>query len=119
MFNDGNHSGIVVGAWRVIRAEAGVILAVGVISLVAGWRSADQIAQGFGLAALLILVLVGMSILARRSDPHCIEHQEVRMILHSPSELEGVTQGLGVRQSLQGVILGGLTLGIALVIGLL
>jgi uncharacterized membrane protein len=41
------------------------------------------------------------------------------MILHSPSELEGVTQGLGVRQSLQGVILGGLTLGIALVIGLL
>ncbi len=124
MIDHRRFSEIVYRAGRVIRVEGIVVAGVGVVCLLAGWHSSAEIAQAFVIAGVMILIVSLLGSFAGRNDPHCVEHQYVRATLQSNSAEARAEQGPPGLQSdmphlLRGVLLGGLTMGIAWIVNVL
>ncbi len=109
----------------MIRYEAAVVGAVGVLCLLLGWHSADEISQAFLMAGILILALGSGEFVAGPSSRNpCDSHQYVRVAMHVLADDERARQekqelAEGPQRLIQGVILGVLTLMIAFVVDVL
>jgi hypothetical protein len=117
-------SGVVPIAGRILRAEAVVVGAVGLFCLLVGWHNADDIVQAFLIAGVLILAAGCAGIFAGRNEMQCVEHQYVQATMRAIPDEELTRQNQpGMTQSaqslIQSLILGGLTMGIAVVVHVL
>jgi hypothetical protein len=117
-------SGIKAFAGRAIRAEIMILAAVGACCLILGWRSADEITQALWAAGVLALAVGGATLFAGLNPSRRLENHYVLTAMHVLSDEERIRQDkLQTRQArlllLQGLLLGGLTIGIAFVIDVL
>ena len=114
-------SGVKAIAGRAIRAEIMVLALVGVFCLILGWRSADEITQALWAAGVLILAVGGAGLVAGLDQSRHLENHYVLTAMHVYSEGQRVQQDKQERRHsesllLQGLLLGGFTIGIAFVI---
>jgi hypothetical protein len=117
-------SGGVYTAGRIIGTEAVIVVILGLFCLLVGWHDADNIAQAFLIAGVLTLAASCAEIYTGRNEMHCVEHQYVQMTMRViPNEgltrrnKRGMTANAQVL--IQGVILGGLTIGIGVAVAVL
>jgi hypothetical protein len=110
---------------RIIGYEAAIIGVVSALCLLLGWHSAAEISRAFLMAGILILAVgSGGFVAGPSSRTPCESHQYTRVAMRVLPDDERARQekrelAAGPQRLIQGVILGGLTLGIAFVVDVL
>jgi hypothetical protein len=108
---------------RFIRAEAIIIAAVAAWCLILGWHSTDEITQALWAAGVLVLAGGGAALVAGLNPSRHLENHYVLTAMHVLTDEERIRQDkLEMQQArlllVQGLLLGGFTIGIAAVIDL-
>jgi hypothetical protein len=108
---------------RAIQAEIVVLGVVGALCLVMGWRSTSEFTGALWVAGVVILAGGAATLLVGPNPRRHLEDQYVLAAMHALSDEERIRQDKaemqhGRRLLAQGLLLGGLTIGIAAVIDL-
>lgn len=106
-------------AGRVVGYELIVAVVVGALCLVKGWHSAGEISQAFWVAGIFILAVGGAALVGGPSRSRNLETNLVRTVSLTDDERarqDKQEKTQGSHEVWQGMILGGLTIGIAIVV---
>jgi hypothetical protein len=119
----GRLSGMKYTVARAMRAEIAVLGGVGALCLILGWRSTDEFIEALWVAGVVILAGGGATLLAGPNQRRHLEDHFVLAAMHTLSDEERIRQDKaemqhGRRLLAQGLLLGGLTIGIAALIDL-